>query len=978
MNNNSKSENIIRDISLLFELALAAGQSLDLEENCKFFLSRLMDRKNISYGAVWLKEDLLNSHAAEQATLIYAYPKHPIQTRRAPLDPLHVVDSKTEPFTIITAAEPQMQFMEQMTSYRGGAYILFPLGNLGILKLYYHDENKRISELEAHQLSSVIEKFTSSIQSCLIHRQLKKEIVEKEKKEAILRDREEYLRTVLNSIGDAVIVTDADGLLTNMSPVAETITGYTLKQVRGKSWAEVFKLVKTQTRTGINDPIKQVLQKKEAVYLDNQIGYFLQGDQEYRLAVSAAPIAGSDSTVTGVVIVFRDVTEEYHSKKLLREAVNRFRQMTDNMEEVFWLRSKDNLTMLYISPAYEKVWGRTCQSLYENPVSFMDSIHHEDQAAVYEAYTRYMVDGVFNQEYRITRPDKEIRWVWARSFPVKDDAGEVISHTGIAVDITARKKIELELAVSKEEAEEANRAKRQFLANMSHEIRTPFSGIVGMAELLSDTDLNTEQRQYVDYIQKSVQSLLEVINDLLDISKIEAGTLHVNPENFNFYNLIEYTLQTFRLQLKSPQIELQVRVDQNIPPHLYGDAEKIQQILNNLLSNAIKFTTSGSITVEVLLLKQIKQQTALVTLNVVDTGIGIPEEKLNYVFDPFMQADETTSRQYGGTGLGLYICKQLAGLLGGEISINSKEKEGTSVKVTLPLQIEAAEKDGLLAKDILEPPPTLPGRVNGKVRKEVVTGPSLHILVAEDDPVNSIIITKILERHGHSYETAENGREAVELFRNKPFDLVLLDIQMPIIDGYNAARIMRKIENSNHRNPTPLVALTAHAMPGDRERTFKAGMDYHLVKPLKVETLVNLLNQIFGGESKPEPSGKQAFINSTSTPLDMEGLFEDIQRDLDFLGVLESRLENDFKVHLIAIETAMQNEDRVQIKQAAHTLKGTFSALKAAKATELSGMIEEAAGGADFNKIKPLVKALKDEQQRVVDHIRAYIDHNQH
>jgi two-component system, sensor histidine kinase len=381
----------------------------------------------------------------------------------------------------------------------------------------------------------------------------------------------------------------------------------------------------------------------------------------------------------------------------------------------------------------------------------------------------------------------------------------------------------LQLRQALHQAGSATRAKDEFLANLSHEVRTPLSAIMGLADLLKKTPLNDEQQSYLQLMQTSSAALLELLNDVLDFSKIEAGQLSLESVAFSLLQWADDTVSPHSLQAKSKGLMVHLDVDPSLPDRIAGDPGRLRQVLVNLLSNAIKFTQTGAIHVKLMRLPARATDIPEVInlgVKVRDSGIGMSPEQQERIFDAFTQADTSTTRRYGGTGLGLAICQRLVKAMGGKLSVISKPGEGSEFRFFVPVR-KAAEVDRVM---------TVPDELGGQHWQ------GLHVLVAEDQPINQLLIRKLLEGAGCQLQIVSDGRQAVEQAQQKAFDLILMDLQMPNMDGMSATTEIRKADAKLGRY-TPVIALTAHALPGDQERCLAAGMDGYVSKPVSMEAL---------------------------------------------------------------------------------------------------------------------------------------------
>lgn len=431
--------------------------------------------------------------------------------------------------------------------------------------------------------------------------------------------------------------------------------------------------------------------------------------------------------------------------------------------------------------------------------------------------------GLHNNTVLILDNHKE-KFISATCTPAKDVKGKMVGVVVVFRDITRLKTLDKQLITAKEAAEAANKAKSEFLANMSHEIRTPINGVVGMLELTLLSNLNNDQRDNLVTAKACAQSLLSIINDVLDFSKMEAGKMTLESTDFNLNDLIEEIIRAHSVKASEKGLELSYSLTSSIPKYLVGDPNRLRQVLNNLISNAIKFTMKGEINVKLKNLLITKDE-AEIEFNVTDTGIGIAKEDMSKLFESFSQIENNYTRQYGGTGLGLVISKQLVKMMGGEIGVESELGKGSNFHFTLKFKIG---KPIIIAKQ--------PMAFISKAEKP------LRILLVEDDRINRKVILKMLNEMGHNVNTADNGMEALEHCAGQVFDVILMDIQMPKMNGIEATSRIRQSENGN--KGVPIIAMTAYALPGDKEKFLNLGMDAYISKPILIDALYQVLNQV--------------------------------------------------------------------------------------------------------------------------------------
>ncbi len=424
-----------------------------------------------------------------------------------------------------------------------------------------------------------------------------------------------------------------------------------------------------------------------------------------------------------------------------------------------------------------------------------------------------------------------------------------------------------DLQAAREEADSANRAKSAFLANMSHEIRTPMNAVLGLTDLTLSTELNRQQREYLELIKTSAESLLEVINDILDFSRIEAGKLHLVDAPFEIREVVEKTVRTLAVRSHEKGLELLCRIDPAVPPVLVGDAGRLRQILTNLVGNAVKFTESGEIQVQVEALPEGKPQRLTLRFSVTDTGIGIPHDKLNRLFKSFSQVDSSLSRKYGGSGLGLDISARLVEMMGGAIGVESVEGKGSTFTFRLPFSVAGTrEPASSFASGGEKPENPLNPEIAG-----------LRILLAEDNDINQRLALALLKQRGWEATAVRNGREALRALRTDRYDLVLMDVQMPEMDGLEATRRIRE-EEKGRGGHIPVIGLTAGAFAEDRERCLEAGMDDYLPKPFKAKEFLEVV------ASHAQPLGASPSSEESGPAVDLSDSLRSVGGSKEFLA----------------------------------------------------------------------------------------------
>ena len=549
-----------------------------------------------------------------------------------------------------------------------------------------------------------------------------------------------------------------------------------------------------------------------------------------------------------------------------------------------------------------------------------------------------------------------------------EDKEQQESEEDLNLQIMQMALVHEEMERAREAAEAANRAKSEFLANMSHEIRTPMNAIIGMTELALYSELNPVQQEYLETIKTSSESLLTLLNDILDFSKIEAGKLDLENAVFDLRDTIGEVEKHWTPRIREKGLQLVCRFAADVPTAVLGDAGRLRQILINLISNAIKFTEVGEIAIEV----ECRSRTAdevLLHFAVRDTGIGIPADKQELIFQSFSQADSSTTRKYGGTGLGLAICAQLTEMMGGAIWLESQEGEGSMFYFTVCLGL-AQERDIAPAQASAAP-------VEGE------KGRPLHLLLAEDNIVNQKVAVGLLKRQGHTIEVANNGLEALAALESGDFDLVLMDVQMPEMDGWEATQKIRADEAQSGGH-MPIIGLTAHAMKGDRERCLEAGMDGYVPKPINKDELVQTIDSVLGGlpaEGGGQAEARPAETSVAETPvLDPEVLVD--LRELEAGGhfSVEEFIEEfigDTVERIFALHQAVAAGDAQVLERQAHTIKGGSREVGALAMGEVCEALEELGALGSVEGTSSLIEQLEKEFNQATAALGEYLQGGQ-
>ncbi len=505
-----------------------------------------------------------------------------------------------------------------------------------------------------------------------------------------------------------------------------------------------------------------------------------------------------------------------------------FHLFASNVDDIIWI-TDEKLTPQYISPSFSKLTGiavEKASSVCITSILSTSPLYAKAENPHFSVQKRSV-----RWESCIETADNSIIWLESSASPLwQKDLNTFAGIIVVTRDITRWKKTLFELEAAKEDAFTANTIKSSFLANMSHEVRTPMNGVLGMLQLLTYTDLNAEQSGYVETATIAGKTLLTIVDDILDYSKIAAGKLRLTPKPFQLREMIKNLANFFATLIKDSDVNLEYQITPDIPNTLIADQTRIEQIFFNLVGNAVKFTEKGSIQIRISTLNDLHDGRLTLKGTVSDTGIGIPEEDIEKLFEDFTQAQTNDHKKFKGTGLGLSIVKKIITQMGGSIQLKRNQPQGTTV--TFTMVVDAAEKSPE-SRQTGERPPTLSSLDR-----------QLSILVVEDEHINQVILQAILRKLNHRYTLATNGQEALEILKNKLFDVILMDVQMPVVNGIEATkRIKTGSEYLAARN-IPIIALTGCAMTGDREKCLAAGMDTYLTKPVDLQALDLMLQSL--------------------------------------------------------------------------------------------------------------------------------------
>jgi PAS domain S-box-containing protein len=742
-----------------------------------------------------------------------------------------------------------------------------------------------------------------------------------------LQQQSHYVRSLIEASLDPIVTINSEGRITDMNRALTKITGYARDQIKGTYFFDYF------TRPEIaREVYREVFE--EGSITDYQLTIKHKTGKLTDVLFNGSVYKDHKGKVLGVVVVAREKILSKYSRSLIEAS----------LDPLITINSDGKITDM--NQALSSITGITREKI--KGTDFFD--YFTDPAKAREIYKEVFSKGyVVDFPLTIRHKDGKLTDVLFNGSVYKDDRGNVLGVVIVARDITRRKKFENELIEARrnaekarQTAEEAVKAKQQFLSNMSHEIRTPLNAIIGFTKVLLKTDMQEKQKEYLNAIKISGDALIVLINDILDLAKVEAGKMKFEQIPFKLANSVHAMLHLFENKMHEKNLELVKDYDTNIPEVIVGDPVRLHQIILNLVSNAVKFTHKGKIIVSVRLLHQ-DEKKVKIEFAVTDTGIGIPAAKLDSIFDNFQQASSGTARVYGGTGLGLAIVKQLVTSQGGSISVKSKEGEGSTFSFVLGFK-KTREKVSNHEEEVPQ--------INNSSR-------NVKILVAEDVRLNQLLMKTLLEDFGYEMEIAPNGKIAVERMRDDHYDLILMDLQMPEMNGFTATEIIRREMKSN----IPIIALTADVTNADVEKCRAVGMNDYVAKPIDERVLFNKINKYLQKEQSSKINAekkKQSTMDNTKCT-NLEFLKQLTKNNSDMISEMIKTFMEETPPLVKKMKEALERKDWESLRQAAHAIIPSFSTIGLSDDyTMKAKRIQEQAREQNPDGIEALVKEIDE------------------
>lgn len=1043
---------IIQDISLLYELSLSVGSTLDPRENCHRFLRTLISRKSLNFGAVWLNR--VGADGIPFCDLFFIHPHFRESDTTVACSHYILQELSSKPYVSITSQDLHFNELLHEKKVGKGAYAVFRLGELGFLKLFASNRPTGFDEMEMAQLKQVVDKLKISLDGCFAHIQLKEETEHRLVAQRALEESENKLRRIIDSSLDAVVSVSESGHVIEWNVQAEKMFGHSRKEALGQDLIGL--IIPEQKAEEYRLSIKGYLPNAYD-HMENkryEITCVRKNGKEFPTELSFTIDKNSNSTL--FVGFLRDITEQRDAEMKIEQSRVRIENLIANLQAGILLEDSERKIALVnqsfcdifeIPVAPELLLNADCSQsaeqakhLFVNPAEFVNSINNivknktlveneilfmtngrilerdyvplysgakyqghlwqyrditerqNAQQAIRESEEKYRgvlenmtlgllevdteeniirTNNAFCQmlgflpedligrntnevflpeasnkiiserleerkrgessvyELQVRRKDGSFIWLLISGAPLKNSLGQTVGSIGIQFDLTERKKLEHELAEAKLAADRARLAERQFLTHMSHEIRTPINAVIGMTHLLYETKPDEVQRDYLDGLRFSADSLLGIIDNILDLSKIDAGEIEFEQKPFDLDYLLKSLLRTFHFKVKEKDIQIVESIDPSIQNLVVGDPTRINQILTNLLGNALKFTEKGLIGLSTKLLNKSAGR-YVIEFRVHDTGIGIPEDKRETIFEYFKQADVQINRKFGGTGLGLTIVKQLVEMQGGTIHLESQIGVGSDFVFTLSF--------GDSGIPVYEH--SLAPKTEYQIQDDRISG--LHFLIVEDNLLNQKLICKTIQTWGCTFDVASNGLEALTKTAAQRFDIILMDIHMPHLDGCETTSAIRN-DKSNPNRQVPIIALTAAAMSEERRRAFEVGMNGFLTKPISPKMLLehlllaiqqkDIATQLPATPSNPSPANVEKQI-------DFGYLLDLSNGDKHFVNNIIDTFLIETPTELEKLKGFVKKKDWGQVRETVHKMKSNFALMGMRQLQERAAKIE--------------------------------------
>jgi PAS domain S-box-containing protein len=788
----------------------------------------------------------------------------------------------------------------------------------------------------------------------------------------------DFITAVLETCQALVIVFDAAGRIVYSNRAFERVLGYASEELIGRVFFDV--LVSPEGREQSRQRLEHMFSSRAASAFENE--WITKSGERRRISFSNVPTLNEQGVVQYYIATGIDITDRYRAEQELLKSETQFRSIWEASCEPMLLTDPSG-AIVKVNAAFASLLGADISSLEGTHVTTL--FHAEEREALWEYHRARFASALkkhfLERELHFARGHSGIFEISVTRVEIPGQAPQMLC---ILRDVTEQKESAEELARAKEAAEDANRelilanrsleetgrlaremadraealsaAKSDFLANITHEVRTPLNGILGMTGLALETDLEPDQREYLELVKSSGEALLSLVTDVLDFSKYEAGKLQLDCVEFSVRTFLREVLRPLALRASVSGLVFESQVDDPVPDLLIGDPMRIGQVLRNLVGNAIKFTNAGKVSVHVHA-ESIQGSQVTLSFSIADTGIGIPREMHRTIFEPFTQADGSTTRKYGGTGLGLSISSGLVELMDGKIWVESDPGQGSTFYFTISLELPAEQASHELVWPAQNQRQTAPKR-------------SMRILVAEDNSVNQRLAARLLEREGHSVTIAGSGQEAVDLFAERPFDLILMDVQMPGLDGLQATARIREQERASGGH-VPIAAMTAQAAESDRLRCLESGMDAYVTKPVHVPALLKMIEAVGGGSSMNiELAGEGASMGAQLRQLDESLALSRVGGDVDLLKEVIELFLDDYPGTFEKIKGAVASSDASALEHHAHSLKGSVSTFGANRAFEAAFALEKQGRSRDLSaaqeglsQLEQALEALRPELQ---------------